>query len=64
MRKMKTGKTGKISRGTDLNCIDFQRRGGDIDSGRTGTIAEMRVTKFLRARKWKSANDYTPKSKI
>ena len=64
MRKKKAGKTGKISKFTELICIDFQRRGGDIDSGRTGTIAEMRVTKFQRARKWKSANDYTPKSKI
>ena len=62
MRKMRTGKTGKILKGTELICIDFQRRGGDIDSGRTGTIAEMRVTKSCVPEKWKSANDYTPKS--
>ena len=61
MRKRKAEKTGKISKGTELICIDFQRRGGDTDSGRTGINAEMRVTKFQRARKWKSANNYTQK---
>ena len=63
MRKRIAEKTGKISKRTELICIDFQRRGGDTDSGRTGTIAEMRVTKSCVPEKWKSANDYSPKSK-
>ena len=49
---------------TDLDWIDFQRRGGYIDSGRTGIIAEMRVTKSCVQEQWTSANDYPLKSKI
>ena len=47
----------------NLNWLNFQRRGGDIDSSRTGTIAE-RGTKTCVQENLKSVNNYHRKGKI